>query len=64
MISVSDQYGSESVMSRFIRKPAFCICKTKFQISCAVTADQCLCFGYADGKIPLLPKSVAVHPGL
>ena len=29
MISVSDQYGSESEMSRLIRKPAFCICKNK-----------------------------------
>ena len=37
-----------------MRKPAFCICEKKTQISC--TADQRLCFLYRDSSIPLLPK--------
>ena len=53
-------------LSRFMRKPDFCICENK-------DADQCLCFRYMDSTIPLLPKSeisslqpssVAVQPGL
>ena len=48
-------------MSRFMRKPAFCICKNKDTVklcdNCA--ADQHLCFRYSnmDSPIPLFPKS-------
>ena len=37
--------------------------KTKAQIKCNRTADQCLCFSYIDSKIPLISKSeVSVAP--
>ena len=39
-----------------MKKPAFAYAKTKTQISCAVTADQHLCFRYPDSKILQLPK--------
>ena len=42
-----------------MRKPTFCICEKKTQISFAVNreADQRLCFRYIDSTIPLLSKS-------
>ena len=48
-----------SNMSLVLRKPAFCICENKDadQLRGNCEADQCLCFRYADSKIPLLPKS-------
>ena len=62
-------------MSRVVRKPAFCICESKDadQLRGNREADQRLCFGYSESKIPLLPKSeisslwlssVTVQPGL
>ena len=47
------------VMSLFVRKPAFCICKNKDadQLRGDREADQRLCFRYTDSTIPLLPKS-------
>ena len=58
-----------------MRKPAICICENKAadQLHSYCAADQCLCFRYIDGTIPLLSKSeisslysssVAVQPGL
>ena len=46
-------------MSRFIRKPAFCICENKGadQLRGNREADQRLCFGFIDSTIPLLHKS-------
>ena len=46
-------------ISRIMRKPAFCICKSKDadQLCGNRTADQRLCFRYTDSTIPLLPKS-------
>ena len=46
-------------MSRFVRKPAFCICENKDadQLRGNRTADQRLCFRYIDTTIPLLSKS-------
>ena len=46
-------------LSRFMRKPAFCICENKGadQLCGNRTADQCLCFRYIGSTIPLLPKS-------
>ena len=43
-------------MSRFVRKPAFCICENKDadQLRGDREADQRLCFRYIDSKIPLL----------
>ena len=35
----------------------FAYAKTKVQISCAVTADEHVCFRYIDSVIPLLSKS-------
>ena len=63
------------IMSRVVRKPAFCICENKDadQLRGNREADQCLCFCYTDSTISLLPKyevsslqpsSVAVQPGL
>ena len=40
-----------------MRKPDFCLCEKKAQISSHCEADQRLCFGYTDSTIPLLPKS-------
>ena len=62
-------------MSRFVRKPAFCICENKDadQLRGNREADQRLCFRYTDSTISLLPKyeisslqpsSKAVQPGL
>ena len=62
-------------MSRFMRKPTFCICENKDadQLCGTRKADQRLCFRYIDSSIPLLSKSeissllpyfVAVQPGL
>ena len=41
-----------------MRKPAFCMCENKDadQLRGNRGADQCLCFRYTDGTIPLLPK--------
>ena len=52
-------------MSHVVRKPDFCICKKKGQISYGA-ADQRLCFRYIDSTTPLLSKSpsVAAQPGL
>ena len=46
-------------MSRFTRKPTFCICENKDadQLRGNHEADQCLCFRYTDSTISLLPKS-------
>ena len=46
-------------MSRFVRKPAFCICENKDpdQLCGNCEADQRLCFRYIDSTIPLLSKS-------
>ena len=62
-------------MSRFMRKPMFCICENKDadQLRGYREADERLCFRYIDSTIPLLsifkilsfyPSSVAVQPGL
>ena len=71
-------YYFESVrkinLSHVMRKPDFCIAKTKAQISCAVTAqlisafvfatyrttDLRLCFRYTDSTIHLLFKSETI----
>ena len=47
------------LMSRVVRKPAFCICENKDadQLRGNREADQRLCFRYSDGMIPLRPKS-------
>ena len=63
------------VMSRVMRKPAFCICENKDadQLRDNREADQRLCFRYTESTIPLLskseisslqPSSVVVQPGL
>ena len=48
-----------SLMSRVMRKPAFCICENKDadELRGNRTADQRLCFPYIDSTIPLLPNS-------
>ena len=56
-------------LSRLMRKPDFCICKSKDsdQLRSYCAADQRLCFCYIDSTIPLLPKSekkMAAQPGL
>ena len=62
-------------MCHVVRKPAFCICKTKDadQLRGNREADQRLCFHYIDSTIPLLPiyeisslkpSCVVVQPGL
>ena len=45
-------------MSRFMRKPDFCICENKEadQLHRDCAADQRLCFFYIVSTIPLLPK--------
>ena len=47
------------VVSRVVRKPAFCICENKDadQLRGDREADQRLCFRYTDSTILLLPKS-------
>ena len=47
------------IMSRVVRKPAFCICENKDadQLRDNREADQRLCFRDTDYTIPLLPKS-------
>ena len=51
--------GGESnyIMSRVVRKPAFCICQNKEadQLRDNREADQRLCFRYIDSTISLLP---------
>ena len=44
-------------LSHVMRKPNFCICKSKDadQLCSNRQADQRLCFRYTDSKIPLLP---------
>ena len=65
----------DKVMSRVMRKLAFCICENKDadQLWGNRTSDQRLCFRNTDSTIPLLPKSeisslqpssVVVQPGL
>ena len=60
-------------MSRFMRKPAFCICENKDadQLRGNCKADQRLCFHFTDSAIPILSiseissillSSVAVQP--
>ena len=46
-------------LSRFVRKPTFCICKNKDadMLRGYREADQRLCFRYTDSIIPLLSKS-------
>ena len=46
------------IMSRVVRKPAFCICENKDadQLRGYSEADQRLCFRYTDSTIPLLLK--------
>ena len=46
-------------LSPVMRKPEFCICENKDvdQLRGKREADQCLCFRYTEGIIPLLPKS-------
>ena len=46
------------LMSRVVRKPAFCICKNKDadQLRGNCEADQRLCFGYIYSTIPLFSK--------
>ena len=46
-------------MSRFVRKPDFCIYENKDadQLRGNRETDQRLCFRYTDSTIPLLPKS-------
>ena len=48
-----------------MRNPAFCICENigADQLHCNRAADQHLCFRYIDGKIPLLPKPIAIFSG-
>ena len=50
--------SSYDMMSRVVRKPAFCICENKDpdQLRGNREADQCLCFRYIDSTIPQLPK--------
>ena len=45
-------------MSRFVRRPTFCICENKGadQLGGNRTTDQRLCFRYTDSIIPLVPK--------
>ena len=61
-------------MSLVMRKLDFCICENKDadQLRGNREADQCLCFCYTEGTIPLLPtyeitsfklSSVTVQPG-
>ena len=47
------------IMSRVMRKPAFCICENKDadQLRGNREADQRHCFRYIDSTIPLLSKS-------
>ena len=63
------------ILSRVMRKPAFCICENKGadQLHSNPEADWSFCFPYIDSTIPLLPKSkilslqqssVVVQPGL
>ena len=49
----------QDVLSRVVRKPAFCICENKDadQLRGNREADQRLCFRYTDSTIPLFPKS-------
>ena len=62
-------------MSHVVRKPTFCICKSKDtgQLRCNHEANQLLCFRYLDNTILLHPKykissrqqsPVAVQPGM
>ena len=64
-----------SLLSRVLRKPAFCICENKDtdQLRDNREADQRLCFRHTDSTIPLLPiyeilslklSSVVIQPGL
>ena len=50
---------SSYLMSRFMRKQDFCLCKNKGtdQLCSNCTADQRLCFRYTDSTISLLSKS-------
>ena len=45
--------------------PLVCICENKGadQLRSNCAADQRLCFCYTDGKIPLLPKPLAIFCG-
>ena len=49
----------EIIMSSYMRKPTFCICKNKDadQLCSNCTADQRLRFGFTYSTIPLLLKS-------
>ena len=64
-----------SILSQCIRKPTICICKTKAQISCAVTAQLISAFVFTTRLVLSLfclnpkfqafkPASVTVQPGL
>ena len=57
--SVRSQHLAENILSRVVRKPAFCICENKDadQLRGNREADQRLCFCYIDSTIPLLYKS-------
>ena len=48
-----------TIMSRVVRKPAFCTCENKDadQLRGKREADQRLCFRHTDSTIPLQPKS-------
>ena len=74
-ITKADRPHRYMFLSRFTRKPTFCICEIKDadQLRGNREADQRLCFRYIDSTIPLLskseisslwPSSVAVQPGL
>ena len=73
VISLGYRYTLQGNISCIMKKPAFCICKTKGtdQLHGNSTAHQHLCFCYIDSTIPplpkseissLLPSSVAVQP--
>ena len=44
-------------MSLVVGEPELCLCENKDadQLRGHCEADQCLCFGYTDSTIPLLP---------
>ena len=48
-----------NLMSRIMRKPAFCICENKDadQLRGFYEADQCICSCHRDSTMPLLLKS-------
>ena len=56
--------GKSTILSRDMRKPAFCICENKDadQLRSNCAADECLCFRYTDSTISLLPKSEISSP--